>query len=190
MAADAVTGGRSADETIRALYNLAAGVEQIARANGAGPTPQDPNEIVRYDPASLNKVQNDLMHGKGLYVVRVVVAQNSQKGEPLTIAFVDFPDQVLFRRGEVVASIDYEPGDDAQTIVLTMLTRMQNMLVDKGILTRMGGAPAGKSVQGPNFLSVITELQAVKSKVTVQVIAKEPITRVAGLGEIDLQVTG
>lgn len=105
------------------------------------------NSALRAIPQQIEQVCNQLAGLKKKAVLRVVIDKNSLVGEPATINLVVFPDQLIFKSGEVIEFTEVSGATSESELrdkLISMLLLANNKALEKGIIT-----------DGPNLKDLI-----------------------------------
>ncbi|HEY9641809.1 MAG TPA: DUF3084 domain-containing protein [Coleofasciculaceae cyanobacterium] len=154
-------------------------------------TPSTADQILQITNAEAEQVINQIQDGK-VYVIRVLSDGNYVVGEPCVLAGQDcvqvnisaIPNQLVYRRGEVIASTTVNPAtmpeEELKARISQMITAAQFRARQAGIL------PETIEIANRDRLySFLDQLKQVKAPVEVQAIAAED-AYTAGI-RLDLQ---
>ncbi len=112
-------------------------INEIALKRGAK-IPGKSDYAVRVAPQKVAQVCTELGQIKDKAVLRVVVDKNSVAGEPLTVSLECYPNQMIYRTGQVITSLVVEntaSETELRDRLLSMLIIANNKAIDNGIIT-------------------------------------------------------
>jgi uncharacterized protein (DUF3084 family) len=112
------------------------------------------NSALRAIPQQIDQVCNQLAALKKKAVLRVVIDKNSLAGEPATVNLAIFPDQLIFRAGEVIEATEVSAATSESELrdkLISLLLLANNKALEKGIIT-----------DGPNLKDLIPVSEVVQ----------------------------
>lgn len=169
-----VQGGISQDEAERFLLSLIRRATIIAQARGAGQD-REGRGVVFVQEGNFKETVAELSSGKGEYVVRLVAALNTVRGEPVIARFVLRENKKIFSQGEVILrrALTLKKGETNSDLVLAEVLRDLNVLgVEKGVLPQDGKVGV---ISALNLSEVTQELEKREGEVFLEAVAESDV---------------
>ncbi|MCX7731481.1 MAG: DUF3084 domain-containing protein [Candidatus Caldatribacterium sp.] len=169
-----VQGGISQDEAERFLLSLIRRATIIAQARGAGQD-REGRGVVFVQEGNFKETVAELSSGKGEYVVRLVAALNTVRGEPVIARFVLGENKKIFSQGEVILrrALTLKKGETNSDLVLAEVLRDLNVLgVEKGVLPQDGKVGV---ISALNLSEVTQELEKREGEVFLEAVAESDV---------------
>lgn len=186
VAATVITGGRSAANTEADLLAFLEKADQVALAKGAQIDGKNRALTLAKDDHFFQTVKV-LQDSKGDWVVRAVTSANTVKGEPVQVYFHLFPDERVYRKGQVIASRIINGGRaDAEQDLLGLLQEVNRIAIGKGMITTADG-DVGK-VAGDKFIDAVVHLKRIGKAAKVTAVATSDIYITRGPLQLELKV--
>lgn len=155
-------------------------VNSIAKAKGAGEVPgRQDGSALNFDEDNVLQAFQKIYSSKGKIIMRAVSPVNSWIGEPLWVSLHSFDDELVFFRGQAVASriIDGASGADrVQYEILSLIEEVNTIALAKGMVSDEEGR-IGTFIKALEFTEAIIGVLESGTKVTVQVKAVEDVLR-------------
>lgn len=164
-------GGVSQDAAQDFLLSLIRRASVIAQARGAGQD-REGRGIVFVQEENFRETVAKLSSGTGEYVVRLVAALNTVRGEPVIARFVLEENRKIFSQGEVILrkAVVLKKGETNPDLVLAEMLRDLNILgVERGILPQDGKVGV---ISALNLSEVTRELERREGEVFLEAVAE------------------
>ena len=164
-----IKGGRTAEE-ISADINAIA--EQATR-NIVERFGGDENTSVWIYQPELQRVIEEIESSRRDMVLRISAAGNLVRGEPVRSRLELYPNELIFKKGELILSKTYELGDVEPEIILQdFLTEINRLAIEKGILSDPLTGSVGR-MDGTQLYEVLDSLIDAKGKIQLTATARE-----------------
>jgi uncharacterized protein (DUF3084 family) len=138
------------------------------------------NSALRAIPQQLEQVCSQLAGLKKKAVLRVVIDKNSLAGEPATVNLAAFPDQLIFKVGEVIEATEVSAATSESELrdkLISLLLLANNKALEKGIIT--DGPNLKDLIPISEVVQVITRIKEQKEGLfKVELLAADNIYRV------------
>lgn len=167
-------GGITQDGAQDFLLSLIRRASVIAQARGAGQD-REGRGVVFVQEENFRETVAKLSSGKGEYVVRLVAALNTVRGEPVIARFLLEENRKIFSRGEVLLrkAVTLKRGETNPDLVLAEMLRDLNILgVEKGILPQDGKVGV---ISALNLSEVTRELERREGEVFLEAVAESDV---------------
>ncbi|MBE8949227.1 MAG: DUF3084 domain-containing protein [Quinella sp. 3Q1] len=169
LASGIIKGGRTAEE-ISADINAIA--EQATR-NIVERFGGDENTSVWIYQPELQRVIEEIESSGREMVLRITAAGNLVRGEPVRSRLELYPNELIFKKGELILSKTYELGDVEPEIILQdFLTEINRLAVEKGVLSDPLTGSVGR-MDGTQLYEVLDSLIDAKGKIQLTATARE-----------------
>lgn len=112
------------------------------------------NSSLRGMPQQIDQVCKQLEGFKTKSVLRVVINNNSLAGEPATVNLIAFPNELLFKAGQVIETTEVSAATSESELrdkLISLLLLANNKAIEKGIIT-----------DGPNLKDLISISEVVQ----------------------------
>lgn len=186
IAATVLNGGLSQKETEDDLLAFLETADKTALAKGAKIDGKQRAVTLARDDYFFQAAQV-LAGGKGRWVVRAVAARNTVKGEPVQVYFHLFPNEKIYKKGDVIAKRVINSGRaDNEQELLSLLQEVNRTVIGKGMITTTGGDVG--SVTGEQFIDTMVQLRRFSGQVTVSAVAARNTYLADGPLQLQLQV--
>ena len=173
LASGIIRGGQTAEEISKDINALAEQATQrlIQRFGG-----DEDNSVWIYQP-ELHRVIAELEASGRDMVLRISAAGNLIRGEPVRSKLEIYPNELIFKKDEVVLIKAYELSEENQPeiILQDFLTSINGIAIERGILSD----PLTKSVgrmDGTQLYEIIDSLMTAKGKILLKATAYEETT--------------
>ena len=179
LASGIIRGGQTAEEISNEINALAEQATQrlIARFGG-----DEDNSVWIYQP-ELQRVIGEIESSGRDVVLRISAAGNLVRGEPVRSRLEVYPNNLVFRKGEVILSKEYElSGEENQPeiILRDFLTEINQIAVEKGSLADPLTGSVG-SMDGTQLYQIIDSLMTAKGKILLTAKARDETTSIGPL---------
>lgn len=167
-------GGITQDGAQDFLLSLIRRASVIAQARWAGQD-REGRGVVFVQEENFRETVAKLSSGKGEYVVRLVAALNTVRGEPVIARFLLEENRKIFARGEVLLrkAVTLKRGETNPDLVLAEMLRDLNILgVEKGILPQDGKVGV---ISALNLSEVTRELERREGEVFLEAVAESDV---------------
>lgn len=138
------------------------------------------NSALRAIPQQIEQVCNQLAGLKKKAVLRVVIDKNSLVGEPATVNLAGYPDQLIFKAGEVIEATKVSATTSESELrdkLISLLLLANNKALEKGIIT--AGPNLKDLIPISEVVQVITRIKEQKEGLfKVELLAADNIYRV------------
>ena len=169
LASGIIKGGRTAEE-ISADINAIA--EQATR-NIVNRFGGDENTSIWIYQPELQRVIEEIESSGRDMVLRISAAGNLVRGEPVRSRLELYPNELIFKKGELILSKTYELGDvEPETILQDFLTEINRLAVEKGVLSDPLTGSVGR-MDGTQLYEVLDSLIDAKGKIQLTATARE-----------------
>lgn len=122
-------------------------------------------------------------------VLRLVVAEDTEVFTPLTVAFEYYPNQRVFRAGEVMAEVVVSPLEREAELsdgIVGLLTRIKQRALEEGVGVE---AQALSEMLSPQQVAAaLTQIKEAKKPLVLQVVATADLWRVDSAFQIELRL--
>ncbi len=179
LASGIIRGGQTAEEISNAINELAEQATQLLIARFGG---DEDNSVWIYQP-ELQRVISEIESGGREVVLRISAAGNLVRGEPVRSRLEVYPNNLVFKKGEVIFSKEYElSGEENQPelILRDFLTEINQIAVEKGSLADPLTGSVG-SMDGTQLYEIIDSLMTAKGKVLLTAKARNETTSIGPL---------
>ena len=179
LASGIIRGGQTAEEISNAINALAEQATQLLIARFGG---DEDNSVWIYQP-ELQRVIGEIESGGRDVVLRISAAGNLVRGEPVRSRLEVYPNNLVFKKGEVILSKEYElSGEENQPelILRDFLTEINQIAVEKGSLADPLTGSVG-SMDGTQLYEIIDSLMTAKGKVLLTAKARNEPTSIGPL---------
>ena len=170
LASGIIKGGRNAEEISADINALAEQATQnlIQRFGG-----DEDNSVWIYQP-ELQHVIEEIESGGRDMVLRITAAGNLVRGEPVRSRLELYPNELIFKKGEVILSKTYELGEDVEpeTILRDFLTEINRIAAEKGVLTDPLTGSVGR-MEGTQLYEVLDSIMTAKGQIQLTAKARE-----------------
>lgn len=143
LAAAVVRPGNSFAEIENLVVTLLGRADQIAKARGAAI--ENKSVATRVDMKRLTEAYKTLLHLQTPAVVRVVSGTNAVVGKPAFVYLEVLPDEIVFRRGQVVTTVVLEGEEPPEKVFTLLLGEVLNggkkAAAEKGMVDPAGTIP-------------------------------------------------
>ncbi|MBR4151956.1 MAG: DUF3084 domain-containing protein [Selenomonadaceae bacterium] len=182
LAGGVIKGGRNAEEIAEDINELARQATQnlIQRFGG-----DEDNSVWIYQP-ELQRVIGEIESGGRDMVLRITAAGNMVRGEPVRSRLEIYPNNLVFKKGEVILTKTYELGEENQPeiILQDFLSDINGIAVAKGSLADPLTGSVG-SMDGTQLYEIIDSLMTAKGKILLKATARDETT---SLGPLRLNI--
>ena len=173
-----VIDGREDPQIVRkrmqGFFDLAA---QSARQRGVAPGID--GQTVQMSPAGLTAadVAQDIIERHEPMVVRMIATQNSVRGEPLQATVIDFPNSLVFRGGETIATKRLDGRSSRATIesaLLELSSQVAALAKQRGVVSppfALSTGPPDIRLDPAVLIQTVDRIQAARGSVVVQAVA-------------------
>ena len=176
-----IRGGRSAEEISADINALAEQATQnlIQRFGG-----DEDNSVWIYQP-ELHRVISEIEASNRDMVLRITAAGNMVRGEPVRSRLELYPNELIFKKNELILVKNYELNETAPEVVLRdFLTEINRAAVEKGILADPLTGSVG-SMDGAQLYEIFDSISAAKGRILLTATAREETT---SLGPLRLNI--
>ena len=193
---DGLIAIREGDITLRAGELLASGVfksgltgDEIANEINAlaevatqnliqrfGENEGDDNSVWIYQP-ELQRVIGELENSGRDMVLRITAAGNIVRGEPVRATLELYPNELIFKKGELIMSKSYEVNSETalEVVVRDFLMSVNRAAVDKGILADPLTGSVGR-LNGDQLYEIFGAITSARGKISLTAYALEDTT--------------
>ena len=173
-----VIDGREDPQIVRkrmqGFFDLAA---QSARQRGVAPGID--GQTVQMSPAGLTAadVAQDIIERHEPMVVRMIATQNSVRGEPLQATVIDFPNSLVFRGGETIATKRLDGRSSRATIesaLLELSSQVAALAKQRGVVSppfALSTGPPDIRLDPAVLIQTVDRIQAARGSVVVRAVA-------------------
>jgi predicted nucleic acid-binding Zn-ribbon protein len=166
-------------------------VNDVARRRGARSSRDDNDPFVlSFEEANVLAAFQKIDEASGKVVLRAISPVNTWSGEPLTVSLHVYPDELIRREGEVIASarVDGAGGADmVQAGILSLVQEVNSILIAEGMPSDEEGK-IGTLLSVSEFANAIIEVINSRSVRTVKAVAGADIWRASASPSIRLIV--
>lgn len=170
LASGIIRGGRNAEEISADINALAEQATQnlIQRFGG-----DEDNSVWIYQP-ELQHVIEEIESGGRDMVLRITAAGNLVRGEPVRSRLELYPNELIFKKGEIILSKTYELSEDVEpeTILRDFLTEINRIAAEKGVLTDPLTGSVGR-MEGTQLYEVLDSIMTAKGQIQLTAKARE-----------------
>ena len=179
LASGIIRGGQTAEEISNSINALAEQATQLLIARFGG---DEDNSVWIYQP-ELQRVISEIESGGRDMVLRISAAGNLVRGEPVRSRLEVYPNNLVFKKGEVILSKEYElSGEENQPeiILRDFLREINQIAVEKGSLADPLTGSVGR-MDGTQLYEIIDSLMTAKGKVSLTAKARNETTSIGPL---------
>ena len=131
IAASVIEAQLSSARVEKELLALLETADQIALGRGAKINGKERAVVLAHDEYFF-EAASVLANAKEPWVVRVVASRNTVKGEPVQVYFHLFPNERIYRRGEVIADKEVKKGAaDYEQVLLSLLQEVNRIVIGR-----------------------------------------------------------
>ena len=165
MAQAVVRPGLSAEDSNATIKNIIDDTNKLVlRRLGI----EDQGQAVVYvDRQNIEVATQKLIDSKTPMVVQVVAAGNIISGEPAVALIQVYPQQFIFKNGEVIHSAVMDGGPNAQSAMLQFLKQVNEKAKAKGIIPDSLSGDIG-TIPGDDLFTAIRRVGTMHGKVLVE----------------------
>jgi uncharacterized protein (DUF3084 family) len=186
IAAAVIEAKRSLPQVEKDLLTLLETADQVALGRGARISGKERAVVLARDEYFF-EAANVLAGTKERWVVRVVASRNTVKGEPVQVYFHLFPNELSYRRGDVIATkVVKRGGADNEQALLSLLQEVNRIVINKGMITGDRGDVG--SVAGEQFVEAIVRLRRLGGQAQVSAVAADDVYLTEGPLRLELRV--
>ena len=129
-----------------------------------------------YQP-EVQRVINDLAASDYDMVVRIKVAGNLVRGEPVRTRFELYRNEQIFKKNELIISKSYEVNDETafEVVVRDFLSAVNRAAVDKGVLADPLTGSVGR-IDSDQLYEIFEAMSVAKGKISMSAYAREDTT--------------
>lgn len=150
-------------------------VDEVAYRRSARDPESDSYRAIYLPPGVLDFAVEDVLLAPGDVIVRAVSEGNTIPGVPVRVYLENFPDQMVFSRGTVLASSTWDPasGVEIDLVILQILSQANNAALNAGVaISRERGAAV--LLPGDEFFDAIIASREIEKPVQIRlVVAKD-----------------
>lgn len=182
-----IDGGISIEESRGELLTFLRQVDRLALERGANIDGKSSAVRVQSEE-HFNQVVEALASQEDKFVVRAVSISNTLVGDPVVIRLMYFPNQLIYRKGDVVSSTIITAKNPAE-IEAGLLGLLQNLSItglEKGMVTKADGSVGDVSVD--EFLNAMAEVRRLSGPALVSAVADTNIWTAIGPLKVRLLV--
>ena len=173
LASGIIKGGRTSDEIAADINALAEQATQnlIQRFGGDAD-----NSVWIYQP-ELSRIITELETGGRDMVLRITAAGNMVRGEPVRSKLEIYPNNLVFKKDEVILAKAYEVGTENQPeiILQDFLSEINRIAVERGSLADPLTGSVGR-MDGTQLYEIIDSLMDAKGKILLTATARDETT--------------
>ncbi len=188
LAARVIEGGKTPEEVMtEVFYPMLAAGNKIALERGARLRGKEEYSLKVKD--DLPALAEEIAGLEGPAVVRLVVDHNTVLFEPLYTSFQIFPEECIFRQGEIIAEDRIGPDLEEEEIldrILRLLLVVRKKALDKGMISE--GQYIGEVASLQETPELIKKIREGGQTVTVQMVAVEDVWRTRGPLKVEIKV--
>jgi len=135
-----------------------------------------------------NQVVEALALQSEKFVVRAVSISNTLVGDPVIVRLVHFPNQLIYRKGDVVSStvVTTKLPAEIEAALLELLQDVSAAGIEQGMITKADGSVGDVSVD--DFLNAMAEVRRLRGPVVVNAVADINIWTAIGPLKVRLTV--
>ena len=136
----------------------------------------DDNSLWIYQP-ELQRVISELEQSGREMVLRITAAGNIVRGEPVRATFALYPNELIFKKGELVISKSYEVNSETalEVVIRDFLMSVNRAAVDKGILADPITGSVGR-LDGNQLYDIFGAITSARGKISLTAYALEDTT--------------
>lgn len=187
LLATIIDGGIPVEEARGELLTFLRQVDRLALERGASIDGKSSAVKVQSEE-HFNQVIQALASQKEKFVVRAVSISNTLVGDPVVVRLMCFPNELIYRKGEVVSSIVVSTKNPAD-IEAALLGLLQNLSIaglEKGMVTKADGSVGDVSVD--EFLNAMAAIRRLPGPALVSAVADTNIWTAIGPLKVRLLV--
>ncbi|MBR4384823.1 MAG: DUF3084 domain-containing protein [Selenomonadaceae bacterium] len=173
LASGVFKAGMTADEIANEINELANAANQnLVERFGES----DDNSLWIYQP-ELQRVISELEQSGREMVLRITAAGNIVRGEPVRATFALYPNELIFKKGELVISKSYEVNSETalEVVIRDFLMSVNRAAVDKGILADPITGSVGR-LDGNQLYDIFGAITSARGKISLTAYALEDTT--------------
>lgn len=178
LASGVISGGQTTEEISNAINALAeqATKNLIQRFGG-----DEDKSVWMYQPELQRVIEEIESSGRDM-VLRISAAGNLVRGEPVRSRLEVYPNNLVFKKDEVILSKEYELSEEnpPEIILREFLTEINQIAVAKGSLADPLTGSVG-SMDGTQLYEIIDSLMSAKGKVLLTAKARDETTSIGPL---------
>ena len=163
---------------------------QLALARGAGQSGQS-NEGLALAPefSDLSAYASELAAATEAGVLRLVVTLDTEVFTPLAVAFKYYPNQRVFKAGEVIAETSVTPADRENDIlerIVDLLTALKQTALAEGM--RVEGQALAQILASTEVSATLTQIKEINQSMMLQIVAADDHWRIEETLRIELRL--
>lgn len=148
-------------------------VDEVAYRRSARVSDPQPYRAIFLQSGVLDFAVEDILFADGDVIVRAVSESNSIPGVPVRVYLENYPDQMVFSKGTVLATSIWDPqsGLEIDRVILQVLNDATGVALDAGLALSQGAAVL---LPGDDFINSITASRDFEDQVEIRlVVAKD-----------------
>ncbi|MGI6567510.1 MAG: DUF3084 domain-containing protein [Firmicutes bacterium] len=187
LLATIIDGGMSQDQVRSELLTFLRQVDRLALERGASIEGRSSAVKVQSEE-HFNQVVEALALQSEKFVVRAVSISNTLVGDPVIVRLVHFPNQLIYRKGDVVSStvVTTKLPAEIEAALLELLQDVSAAGIEQGMITKADGSVGDVSVD--DFLNAMAEVRRLRGPVVVNAVADINIWTAIGPLKVRLTV--
>ena len=183
--------GLDREEVRATLEQFMLEVDDAAYRRGAR-APESPTyRAIFLQPGVLDFAAEDALLAPGDVIVRAVSEGNSIPGVPVLVYLENYPDQMIFSKGTVLAASSWDPnnGVEIDRVILQILNEANSTAINAGMaITRERGAAV--LLPGGDFLDAIFASREIQGSVQIRLVVTRDTWRSASPVVVCLEFIG
>jgi uncharacterized protein (DUF3084 family) len=187
LLATIIDGGISVEDARGELLTFLRQVDRLALERGASIDGKSSAVKVQSEE-HFNQVIQTLASRKEKFVVRAVSISNTLVGDPVVVRLMCFPNELIYRKGEVVSSIIVTTKNpaDIESALLGLLQNLSIKGLEQGMVTKADGSVGDVSVD--EFLNAMAAIRRLPGPALVSAVADTNIWTAIGPLKVRLLV--
>lgn len=181
--------GLTRSEIRLALEEFVKEVDTVAYNRSARVQEEDEYQAIYLQPGVLDFAVEDVLLTPGDVIVRAVSESNTIPGVPVVVYLENYPDQMVFSQGTVLASGIWDPkgGVEIDRMILQILSDANAAALDAGVaLSKERGAAV--LLPGDDFLEAIFASATIKKPVDIRLVVARDSWRSTTPIEVYLEI--
>lgn len=187
LLATIIDGGISPEQARDELLVFLRQVDRLALSRGASIDGKTSAVKVQSEE-HFNQVVQILASEHDRFVVRAVSISNTLVGDPVVVRLMYYPNQLIYRKGEVVSStvVTTKNPADIEAALLGLLQNLSITGLEKGMVTKADGSVGDVSVD--EFLNAMAAVRRLSGPALVSAVADTNIWTAVGPLKVRLVV--
>lgn len=181
--------GLSREQVQAALEQFVQEVDDVAYRRSARAPDSERYRAIFLPPGVIEFAVEDVLLAPGDVIVRAVSEANSIPGVPVRVYLENFPDEMVFSKGTVLAASTWDPnsGVEIDLVILQILNQANNAALNAGVaISKERGAAV--LLPGDEFFEAIFASRQIDKPVQIRLVVAKDSWRSASPVELYVEI--